>query len=323
VIINYFYEFCSPNKDIMRHHFLKIILFSSFLLIITNLNAQYRMYYDSYFNQYRDLAIEQMDRYKIPASITLAQGVFESGAGRSELARNSNNHFGIKCGSNWKGDKTYHTDDAPNECFRAYKSVRDSYEDHSLFLSRGQRYHFLFDLDKTDYRGWAIGLKKAGYATDPSYANRLISIIEEYQLYKYDNTTIKENKEHHNKHHHKEILSNPIVAHDVHIANDVVYTIARQGDTFDLLSEEFNISTRKLVKYNDLQKDYTLQPGDIIYLHKKQRKAAKNCITHIVEAGESMHSISQRYGMRLKSLYKLNEKSGDYIPMVGDTLWLR
>jgi LysM repeat protein len=248
----------------------------------------------------------------------LAQGLFESGAGMSDLAKYSNNHFGIKCGYNWNGRKTYHTDDAPNECFREYDNARDSYEDHSLFLSRGQRYQFLFQLDKTDYRGWAIGLKKAGYATNPSYANRLISIIEEYQLYKYDNP---ERKERH-RHHRDEVVA-PAFTHEVRIANDIAYIEARAGDTFDGISTEFGISARRLAKYNDLQEDYTLQLGDIVYLHKKQKRAAKGCILYVVEGGDSMHSISQKYGMRLKSLYKLNDKDGDYVPMVGDMLRLR
>jgi LysM repeat protein len=296
----------------------RIFLFFVCLSALTSASAQYRQYYDDYFSQYHSMAVEQMNKYSIPASITLAQGVIESGAGHSVLARNANNHFGIKCGYAWRGQKTYHDDDAPNECFRAYDSARDSYEDHSLFLRNGPRYQFLFKLDKTDYRGWAVGLKKAGYATDPSYANRLISIIEEYKLYKWDNG---EAKEHHNRHHREE--KEAINAHQTFLANDLVYVVAREGDTFDSLSDEFGISARRLVKYNDLQKDYTLQAGDIVYLHKKQKKAAKGCESHIVEAGESMHSISQRFGIRLKSLYKLNEKDGDYIPMVGDTLWMR
>ena len=140
--------------------------------------------YVEYINKYSDLAVEQMKLHKIPASITLAQGLLESGAGYSQLARKSNNHFGIKCGGSWRGRSVRHDDDARNECFRAYSNPRDSYEDHSEFLRRGARYAFLFKLDITDYKGWARGLKKAGYATDPSYANRLITIIEDYDLYR-------------------------------------------------------------------------------------------------------------------------------------------
>ena len=160
----------------------------AFLFIsITTVQAQRRnARYNEYIKQYAPLAVEQMQRHKIPASITLAQGLLESGAGYSELARKSNNHFGIKCGGNWRGRTVRHDDDARNECFRAYRNPKDSYEDHSDFLKRGARYAFLFKLKITDYKGWARGLKKAGYATDPSYANRLITIIEDYELYKYD-----------------------------------------------------------------------------------------------------------------------------------------
>lgn len=289
------------------------------LAISTFADAQ-RPYYAEYFNTYSNMAIDQMHRYRIPASITLAQGVFESGAGQSSLAKYFNNHFGIKCGMNWRGKTTLKTDDAPNECFRVYNSAKDSYEDHSVFLSRGPRYQFLFKLDMTDYRGWAMGLKKAGYATDPSYANRLIAIIEQYQLYKYDNADYKKEKR---RHHHAEAKKQPIYKHNLLLANDVAYIVARTGDNFDALSDEFGISARKLTKYNDVEKDYTLQEGDIVYLHKKQKRAAKGCILHVVRDGDSMHSISQHYGMRLKNLYKLNKKDGDYVPMVGDMLRLR
>ena len=298
-------------------------LLLSFLLIwpSVSLLAQYRSYYPQYINQYKDIAIEQMLKYKIPASITLAQGLFESGAGMSPLAKYSNNHFGIKCSGSWRGRKTYHDDDAPNECFREYDNARDSYEDHSLFLSRGPRYQFLFSLDITDYRGWALGLKKAGYATDPSYANRLISIIEAYELYQYD--TNKKHSEHHKKHHEEEAQKVVIIKHDVYLVNDIVYVVAREGDTFDRIGEEFDISSSRLARYNDLSIDYSLQPGDVVFLHKKKKRAAKDNILYVVTGGDSMHSISQKFGIRLKNLYKMNEKDGDYVPMVGDMLRLR
>ena len=208
--------------------------------------------YNEYIKQYAPLAVEQMRRHKIPASITLAQGLLESGAGQSKLARKSNNHFGIKCGGGWRGRTVRHDDDARNECFRAYRNPMDSYEDHSLFLRRGARYAFLFNLKITDYRGWARGLKKAGYATDPSYANRLITIIEDYDLYKYDSQGIVRNWE-------KLVKKKPWLArpHQVFIANGIAYVVARDGDTFQALGKEFGISWKKLVKYNDLQKDYT------------------------------------------------------------------
>ena len=166
----------------MKKFFITISLFLSL-----NASAQIRwnQVYQQYFDQYKDIAIEQMLRYKIPASITLAQGVFESGAGRSSLAMRANNHFGIKC-HGWTGRTTYQDDDESNECFRAYNSAYESYEDHSKFLVNGQRYRSLFNLSVTDYKGWAKGLKAAGYATNPAYANKLIEIIQLYKLYQYD-----------------------------------------------------------------------------------------------------------------------------------------
>ena len=139
-----------------------------------------------YITSYSNIAIAQMKKHKIPASITLAQGILESGSGNSYLARSSNNHFGIKCGSQWKGKISYHDDDKENECFRAYSVVKDSYLDHSVFLTSNQRYAFLFDLKENDYKAWARGLKKAGYATNPHYADRLIQLIEEEKLYVFD-----------------------------------------------------------------------------------------------------------------------------------------
>ena len=277
--------------------------------------------YQTYINQYKDLAIEQMLRYRIPASITLAQGLFESAAGRSDLVRQGNNHFGIKC-HNWTGPTQYHDDDARGECFRAYRNVRDSYEDHSKFLTSGARYAFLFKLKITDYKGWARGLKKAGYATDPSYANRLITIIEDYELYKYDNQGMGRREA---RKWEKEIKKKPwlLNPHQVYIANGLAYVVARDGDSFELLGGEFDISWKKLVDCNDLHREYTLEAGDIIYLKKKNKKAQKPYTVHIVRDGDSMHSISQKYGIRLKYLYKMNRKDGEYVPEVGDRLRLR
>ena len=268
--------------------------------------------YEDYIKKYRDIAVEEMKRYHIPASITLAQGLLESGAGNGTLARKSNNHFGIKCGSDWRGKTVKHDDDAHNECFRVYKDPKDSYRDHSKFLAGKQRYAFLFDLKITDYKGWARGLKKAGYATNPRYAHQLIDIIERYDLDKYDKKGglkwMKENP-------------NP---HEPFIANGLLYIIARQGDTWKNLSKEFDISKRKLRKYNDLYKGYELQQGDILYLEKKNRKAPKGMYVHVLRSGESMYSISQKYGIRLKRLYKMNKMDfGDAAPKVGTILRIR
>lgn len=301
----------------MRKELHRFVLMAFALIFALSVQAQRRnTRYVEYIEQYSELAVEQMKLHKIPASITLAQGLLESGAGASELARKSNNHFGIKCGGSWRGRTVRHDDDARNECFRAYGHPRASYEDHSDFLRRGARYAFLFQLDITDYKGWARGLKKAGYATDPSYANRLITIIEDYDLYKYDRKGVYTERK---------LKKNPwlLEPHPVYLANDIAYIVARDGDTFKELGKEFDISWKKLVKYNDLQQDYTLADGDIIYLKSKKKKASKAYSVYVVRDGDSMHGISQKFGIRLKNLYKMNRKEGEYIPEIGDRLRLR
>lgn len=283
------------------------------ILYIWPLQAQTRSkQYEDYIKKYRELAVEEMRRYHIPASITLAQGLLESGAGQSTLARKSNNHFGIKCGSDWSGKTVRHDDDARNECFRAYKHPRQSYEDHSKFLAGRPRYASLFKLKITDYKGWARGLKKAGYATNPRYAEQLIGIIELYDLHQYDRKdALKFQKKN----------PNP---HQPYIANDLLYIVVRSGDTWKAISKEFDISSKKLRKYNDLYKGYVLQVGDILYLEEKNKRACKEHIVHVLRAGESMHSISQKYGIRLKNLYKLNKMNpDDSAPETGTILRLR
>lgn len=281
--------------------------------VVAMLPAQRRnQAYEDYIKKYRKIAVEEMERYHIPASITLAQGLLESGAGRSTLARKSNNHFGIKCGSRWEGRTVRHDDDARNECFRAYKHPRDSYEDHSKFLRTGARYAFLFRLKITDYKGWARGLKKAGYATDPRYADRLINIIELYELDQYDRKGGLK---------WAEDFPNP---HQPYLANELLYIIARRGDTFESLSKEMGISKKKIRKYNELPKDYKFQGGEIVYLEKKRSRATKDHICYTVRPGDSMYSISQKFGVRLSRLYKMNNmKPESPAPKVGEILRLR
>ena len=292
------------------------------LFFISHLSAQMRWnsVYQEYIDQYKDLAIEEMLRYSIPASITLAQGIFESGAGRSELSVKGNNHFGIKC-HGWAGRSVYHDDDARNECFRAYDNVLQSYEDHSKFLRYNVRYNSLFTLQRTDYRGWAQGLKACGYATNPRYADKLIELIELYKLYELDKATSYD-KFMAKRGGYDKPVSQGMSLHPIKIYNKNYYIIARAGDTFKGIGEEIDISYRKIAKYNERDKHDVLHAGEIIYLKKKQKKADKAYKNrpHIVKAGESMYSIAQRYGIRLKSLYKKNHLSPDYQARVGDTL---
>jgi LysM repeat protein len=267
------------------------------------------------------VAIEQMKRYGIPASITIAQGIFESGAGQSELAVKANNHFGIKC-NGWSGRKSYHDDDERGECFRAYDNAYESFEDHSKFLSSRQRYSSLFNLKKDDYKGWARGLKAAGYATNPKYADRLIEIIQLYKLYQYDKA---KDYDKFLSEHTKDLSSNGQPLHSIKVFNKNYYLIARRGDTFKSIADEIGISYRKIAKYNERDKHDRLEEGEIIWLKKKQTKAPKDYKgrLHYVKAGESMYSIAQKYGIRLKNLYKMNRLKPDYQIKVGDALRLR
>ncbi|MBR6445690.1 MAG: glucosaminidase domain-containing protein [Prevotella sp.] len=266
--------------------------------------------YQDYVNQYKDIAIHEMRRYNIPASITLAQGILESGAGSSELCRKGNNHFGIKC-HGWSGRAVYHDDDESQECFRAYDSAKESFEDHSRFLATSARYKRLFQLSRTDYKSWAYGLKECGYATNPQYAQKLIQLIELYQLHQYDSPD--------SKHHPTMPVQDQ---HIIRIYNKNLYVVAQNGDTFKSIAEEVGLSYRKLAKYNERNRNDRLVEGDIVYLKKKQKRADKafKKTPHVVQAGESMYSIAQKYGIRLKSLYKKNHLNPDHQIKVGDRL---
>ena len=279
--------------------------------------------YQTYINQYKDLAIEQMLRYHIPASITLAQGLFESSAGRSVLATQGNNHFGIKC-HNWTGPTQYHDDDARGECFRVYKDARDSYEDHSKFLARQPRYARLFELGQRNYKGWAQGLKQCGYATNPQYANKLIQIIELYKLFDYDKAKRFDRfmAEHSGS---EQAVNAQGLLHPIYKFNDNYYLITREGDTFKALGKEVEINWRKLAKYNERDKNDVMHKGEIVYLKKKRKKAPKQYKKrpHIVKKGESMYIISQKYGIRLNNLYKMNYFDIDHQIKIGDRIRIR
>lgn len=275
--------------------------------------------YETYILTYYPIAVEQMHRHNIPASITLAQGLLESGAGKSTLTRKSNNHFGIKAHNNWNGATTSSMDNGKMCKFRVYANARESYEDHSQFLMK-PRYSSLFKLKPTDYKGWARGLKRAGYAEDPAYPQKLINLIERYRLYEYDAYSIKDIS--------ARLESNSIETYSNNrpkfTSSGLLYIVANTGDTFKSLSKELGISRRKLIKYNDLYKEYNIKAGDIIYLEKKRNKANKKYNFHTTGNGESLYTISQKYGIRLKNLYKMNPEYENYTTLkVGDIVRLR
>jgi LysM repeat protein len=270
-----------------------------------------------------------MLEYKIPASITLAQGILESGTGQSHLAVKGNNHFGIKC-TDWSGEKMYHDDDLKGECFRVYKNAEESFVDHSLFLKHRSRYSILFDLEVTDYKAWAKGLRKTGYATDPNYSDRLIAIIEDLKLYELDGKTslpVEARKEKDLKKISDKLDENQIAPtkitinknpkvyhnakkHEVFILNKrTQYIVARAGDTYYRISVEFGMHLWELRRYNDFgpRKD-VLESGDIIYLTPKSKKSIKKSSLKVNESEVALWSISQTEGIKLKSLEKKNPK---------------
>jgi len=269
-----------------------------------------------YITQYKSIAIKEMERTGIPASITLAQGMLESGNGNSLLAKKAKNHFGIKC-HEWKGEKVYHDDDEKGECFRKYKTAYASYIDHSDFLTNVGRYSFLFELKSTDYKAWAKGLKKAGYATARDYDKKLIRIIEEHKLYEFDIEIVKP---------HKTINLDKISKsgeYNIKVRNNIKYVIAKQGDTYQSLTNQFDMMKWQLARYNEMQQDKKIKPGDIIYLQPKRKKAERGNKFHIVKEGETMYEISQHYGVKLNDLYKKNLMLPDEEPKPGEKLNLR
>ncbi len=305
-----------PSMQSYRKTFLKTLITSLFLFVAILALAQHRrMTTREYIKKYKKVAIMKMKQYKIPASVTLAQGILESGSGNSRLARKANNHFGIKCHKDWKGKRFYMNDDVRHECFRKYRKPEDSYRDHSLFLTKRGRYSFLFDYRITDYRKWAYGLKKAGYATNPKYPKLLIKIIKKYHLDQYDNQALKGKRKYRSR---RKIVAPPSIAgfikygkspnglYQIYKNNGKKLIIATKGDTFKKIADEFEMYIWQLYKYNDTNKKHVLKIGEIVYLQKKKRKPQRKYKVHIVRQGETLRFISQLYGMRLSRIYKLN-----------------
>ncbi|MCF8369649.1 MAG: glucosaminidase domain-containing protein [Bacteroidales bacterium] len=273
---------------------------------------------EEYIELYKSIAIEEMNIYHIPASITLAQGILESASGNSTLARTANNHFGIKCHKGWNGPTMHMDDDAKNECFRKYSDPQESFKDHSIFLATRYRYTFLFDLELTDYKAWAKGLKKAGYATNPKYHQLLIDIIEDYQLHQFDlqfgNTgfTLAEQHPNYSKKSDGEDFEAISISgsnRKIYKNNGVKFIYARKNDTFYQIAQDFNIYTWQVYRYNELKKNDQIREGEVLYLERKQNKSTK--AYHSVNPGENFRDISQLYGVRLKKLSKYNSLRKD------------
>jgi LysM repeat protein len=346
------FAFCfifAVKRKIMQRIILVIFLLP-LAGVLFGQSADLQARYD-YVEKYYPIAIEKMKEYGIPASITLAQGILESGSGKSELAVEANNHFGIKCHKEWDGETYYMDDDHPNECFRKYDDPAQSYNDHSLFLTTRSRYDFLFSYQKDDYKKWAKGLKKAGYATNPHYANLLIKIIEETGLAEYDKKALDPGyKLPQREDLVKEVKSNSDVSHEdlriddngtptvysrenfevvkhsdagrpVYENHDVKFIFAEKGDTFFTLAEEFGLYSYQIYRYNELERSSLLTVGEIVYLEKKNKKAAEQ--EHAVQPGESLRFISQYYAIQLKHLLKINGLEPGVIIEPGTVLRLR
>ncbi len=327
----------------MKPYRYKMKILKIILLLVFTCGAAQAQYANAdipvYIDTYKDLAMKKMREYKIPASITLAQGILESGCGTSRLAKYGNNHFGIKC-HGWKGDTLRVDDDALQECFRKYDQAEDSYNDHSLFLTSRSRYDNLFTLPILDYKAWAKGLKAAGYATNPKYPTILISLIERFDLAQYDTLAMDEN--------YKIVLKRPdpkenvgpapveilpvkkktpiqkdcttflvndvtkyeeedypFTARYVYINNKTLFVVAEKGDTYQKIAKDVQLTVRNLLVYNDVPALTTLKEGQIVYIERKQKTSKVG--THLVEAdNETIEYISQKYGIRLSSLCKYN-----------------
>ena len=291
--------------------------------------------YQNYIDTYKVVAILQMQKYQIPASITLAQGLLESAAGQSRLAKEANNHFGIKVGGDWVGPYILSDDETKNEKFRKYNNVSESFEDHSLFLKK-PRYSPLFQLSPTDYKAWAQTLKSCGYATDPRYADNLISIIERYDLAQYDNAIVTTNQAsqyigatntHKTSTQQKNTTSGGLdfyATHHMGRCNGNYYIVVQKGDDIDMIARAVGKKARKLRMYNDIPKGCGVYTGQIIYLGPKKKKASEQMrgIPHVVRPGESIYDISQRYGIKMSSVYEINSLASDYAPRVGDKLYV-
>ena len=316
------------------------LLFLAILPLFTN--AQTQITREEYIEKYKNIAIAHMEYYGIPASITMAQGILESNSGNSILSRTSNNHFGIKCKKNWTGEKVYHDDDEKGECFRKYPSVEESYRDHAEFLDKSPRYDSLFVYASTDYRSWARGLKAAGYATAPDYAERLVRIIEENKLYLLDRENGKElyAEAHGASSPAKELLPAPsksdgidpnayrvtINAHrgyNVYRTNNVCYILAKDGDQYEHIASLFAIPAKSLRRYNDVAPTAQPSKGDIIFIERKRKAWEGNTMLHTVRHDESLHDISQAYGIRQRSLARFNRLNLNAKLSNGQTIKIR
>jgi LysM repeat protein len=329
-------------------------LLSAILLLSSAFGQSEKLRIQSYIDSYKELAIAEMLRTGVPASITLAQGILETAGGQSDLAAMANNHFGIKCKAEWTGETMSHDDDAKNECFRKYPSVEDSYKDHSDFLRTRPMYAFLFKLDPTDYEGWAKGLRKAGYATNPTYANQLIKLIVENNLQSFSllamqkkemgddlfttasigqkQDALAKNGDKRTELKKSAVLTSKIITKEkssstkypvnsIFNINEAKVIYAEAGTSLLAVANNYNVSLKKLLEFNDLEQTDILPSSQLIFLQKKAKKGAKD--VHIVEENESIHDISQKEGIQLSAIMEFNGLQKGMQPANGERIYLK
>ena len=318
----------------MKRCFFTFLFSFSFLGFSQDMNIDMEDHlFAAYLRNFAPVAVSEMHRTGIPASIKLVQGILESYFGMSFLAKGSNNHFGIKCKRDWNGARFFYSDDEPNECFRKYDSVLESFFDHSRFLTTKKRYSSLFLLDKKDYKGWALGLQKAGYATDLTYPEQLIKRIEKYRLWVFDEEQLEGLSQR-----IEQYLLDLDLKLDVlpsfdfkhiskkkrvfrHINKKKKYIIVGEGENIEEIAKRYKISLHKLRLYNDLDGDKSLSVGQNLFLQGKNAYGISKF--YVVKKGETMHSISQKLGVKLKKLYYKNSMKEDQEPIEGQVLYIK
>lgn len=312
----------------MENGLIRLTVLSCVLFFSLGLYSQQRKEIVVYIHKYKDIAVKEMERVGIPASITMAQGILESGYGKSTLSVKSNNHFGIKCHSSWTGAKTYHDDDRRGECFRVYDHPNASYVNHSKFLTSNSRYGFLFRLPKDDYASWAYGLQEAGYATSKTYASKLIELIERYDLDKLDSrryvgmgdknsffatdAELQQGASSSSRGSSDRVMVHP---------NRVKFVYAKSGDTFESLSKRFSISVDDIMNYNDFTYSKPLKKGNIVFLQKKRMRGHREL--YVSKSGDTMHRVAQKFAIQVAYLYKRNDMKPGANLRAGTTLNLR
>jgi LysM repeat protein len=315
-----------------KYNMRKLVFVTTLILSASFLKAQ-DISVEEYVQTYSSIAIAEMKRSGIPASVTLAQGILETEHGNSELVKKSNNHFGIKCKSTWTGESVRHTDDAPNECFRKYPNAADSYKDHSDYLKTSPRYASLFQLEPSDYKGWAYGLKRAGYATNPRYPQIVISNIEKYNLQQYDTVTAfvqSDNIVAKNVGDESVVKNATLVSDNTEIKNALKANVkfnklkalyASKGTSLLAIATAANIDLAKLLDYNDLNIDGLLKEDQVIYLEKKNKQGNRDFSTSL--QNETLFDVAQNNGIQLKSLMLLNNMNENEVLKKGTKIKLR